>query len=259
MLTLALPLLLAAAPADPHLAEVKAKAPAGFTVFGMDHDDESVFERTVRWAVRLLRQDFFEKGPEPGIAIWLFRGPESYRKHAKLLFGHEPGTPYGYYSSQHRALVMDISTGGGTLVHELVHPFVAADFPDAPAWLNEGLGSLFEQCEEKDGHLAGRTNWRLAGLQAAIREKRLGTFEKLLSTTDEAFYADDTGANYAQARYLLYWLQQRGQLRPFYKALRASHPKDPTGIATLKKTLGTDDLAAFQRRWEQDVLALTFP
>ena len=56
---------------------------------------------------------------------------------------------------------MNIATGGGTLVHELVHPYVEADFPGAPPWLNEGLGSLFEQSDERDGYIVGLTNWRL--------------------------------------------------------------------------------------------------
>ena len=31
------------------------------------------------------------------------------------------------------------------LVHEMVHPFMDADFPACPAWFNEGLASLYEQ------------------------------------------------------------------------------------------------------------------
>ena len=40
---------------------------------------------------------------------------------------------------------MNIATGGGTLVHEIVHPFMAANFEQCPSWFNEGLGSLYEQ------------------------------------------------------------------------------------------------------------------
>ena len=42
--------------------------------------------------------------------------------------------------------IMNIATGGGTLVHEIVHPYVEANFPGCPAWFNEGLGSLYEAC-----------------------------------------------------------------------------------------------------------------
>ena len=83
---------------------------------------------------------------------------------------------------------MNIATGGGTLVHEIVHPFVAANFPQCPSWFNEGLASLYEQSGEEAGHIHGYTNWRLAGLQKAIRGKRLGTFRRLCDTTTSQFY-----------------------------------------------------------------------
>ena len=116
---------------------------------------------TVRWAVSLLKRDFFEKDPKEILDVWLFKDSASYRTHARRLFGRDPSTPYGYYSPAHKSLVMNIETGGGTLVHEIVHPFVEANFPDCPPWLNEGLGSLYEQSGERDGHIVGFTNWRL--------------------------------------------------------------------------------------------------
>ena len=48
---------------------------------------------------------------------------------------------------------MNISTGGGTLVHEIVHPFIQSNFPNCPSWFNEGLGSLYEQCRERNGKI----------------------------------------------------------------------------------------------------------
>jgi hypothetical protein len=212
--------------------------------------------RTVRWAVKLLKQDFFQKEPERVLEVWLFNGADSYRKHARELFGDTPTTPYGYYSSRHGALIMNISTGGGTLVHEIVHPFVAADFPACPAWMNEGLGSLFEQCHEVDGHIEGRTNWRLDGLQEAIREQRMRKLSELVATSSEEFYGKHSGLHYAMARYLLYALQQQGKLRQFYKDFRDGAAKDPTGAETLRKALGVDDLDAYQAQWEKWVMKL---
>src|SRR2546423_171645 len=108
-------------------------------------------ERTVKWAVDKLKQDYFSKDPKEILDIWLFKNDASYEQNALKLFGSRPTTPYGYYSSAHKALIMNISTGGGTLVHEIVHPFIEANFPECPAWFNEGLGSLYEQCGEVNG------------------------------------------------------------------------------------------------------------
>jgi hypothetical protein len=214
---------------------------------------------TVGWAVVKLKAEYFDRDPDEILDVWLFKDRASYERNAKRFFGSVPGTPYGYYSPGAKALVMNISTGGGTLVHEIVHPFVRANFSECPAWLNEGLGSLYEQSAQRDGRIVGLTNWRLAGLQRAIRAKRLLIFRDLTKTTDDEFYDDDRGEHYAQARYLCYYLQEKGLLKDYVRAFVDNRKEDPTGYETLKKTLGEDDMAAFQVRWEKFVLELRFP
>jgi hypothetical protein len=154
---------------------------------------------------------------------------------------------------------MNIATGGGTLVHEIVHPFMEANFPDCPAWFNEGLGSLYEQCGDRDGRIWGRTNWRLAGLQRAIRAGNIQSLETLCNTTSVEFYTDAHGINYAQARYLCYYLQEQGLLGRFYRKFRVNVTRDPSGYTTLQEILGRPDMAAFQERWQMFVLGLRFP
>jgi hypothetical protein len=255
--------------ADEHATQAKRRLPDGFSMvveppFVVIGDGPPALlashaESTVRWAVSKLKQDYFTRDPERVLDVWLFKDEASYNANTRAIFGDEPDTPYGYYSSSHGALIMNIATGGGTLVHEIVHPFIESNFPDCPAWFNEGLGSLYEQAAERDGHIIGRTNWRLAGLQRAIRRGGLMSFASLTATSNHAFYEDDRGTNYAQARYLLYYLQERGLLVRYYHEYFAARATDPTGYATLQRVLGESDMAAFQRRWEQWVLTLAFP
>ena len=143
-------------------------------------------------------------------------------------------------------------------MHEIVHPFVAANFPNCPAWFNEGLGSLYEQSGEENGEIHGYTNWRLPRLQEAIRKGKLTSFETLCHTTDTGFYGDDRGTNYAQARYLCYYLQQKGLLKTYYHRFLADRTDDPSGYKTLKAVLQRDDMDAFQKQWESYVLKLEF-
>jgi hypothetical protein len=213
---------------------------------------------TVKWAVDKLKADYFRKDPAEIIDVWLFKDKASYEKNTRGVFNDSPATPFGYYSAQHRALIMNIATGGGTLVHEIVHPFVRANFPACPAWFNEGLGSLYEQCEEKAGHIHGRTNWRLAGLKEAITKGQDVSFETLTGQSDVEFYRS-RGPAYAQARYLCYYLQENGLLVKFYRDFVAAQKEDPTGYKTLQRVLGEKDMAAFQKRWEAYVMTLTFP
>ncbi|MFC1497506.1 C39 family peptidase [Verrucomicrobiota bacterium] len=252
-----------------HMMELKKKIPPKgfaiiiqkpFVVIGNDSPERVKFfaEQTVKWSTEKLKALYFEKDPEDIIDIWLFKDNDSYRKYTWEIFNDKPGTPFGYSSPENKALIMNIGTGGGTLVHEIVHPFIAANFPDCPAWFNEGLGSLYEQSSERSGKIVGLTNWRLKGLQDAIKKKKVPSFEALMSTTEYEFYNEDKGTNYAQARYLCYYLQEKKLLVRFYREFRADREKDPTGYETLKKVLGEKDMNAFKKKWEQYVLSLRF-
>ena len=206
-----------------------------------------------RWTITLLEKDFFTKRPGKLIEVWLFKNEKTYRKGAKKFFDDEPDTPYGYYSSEADALVMNIGPGAGTLSHELVHPYMEANFANVPSWFNEGLASLYERPSEKQGHIIGLPNWRLPELKREIRAKTLPAMKTLLATTTEQFYGAEFDA-YAYARYLLLYLQEKGKLHAFYDTFLAD-TKDLTGQTALEAVLG-QDLATFEPVWRTWVLAL---
>lgn len=229
-----------------------------FVVIG-DESLETVKKRadkTVRWAAEKLKKLYFTKEPNEILDIWLFKNKESYIKYTKEIFDDRPTTPFGYYSHRHKALIMNIATGGGTLVHEIVHPYIASNFADCPSWFNEGLASLYEQCGEENGRIHGYTNWRLRGLQQAIKNEQVHSFKTLCSTTTHQFYNTNRGTNYAQARYLCYNLQQKCLLVKFYRKFRNKAKTDPTGYDTLRKVLDSEDMARFQKTWEKYVSTL---
>ena len=58
---------------------------------------------------------------------------------------------------------------------------------------NEGLGSLYEQSREKEGHIRGLTNWRLPLLQKGIKAGRLQSFEQLTALNTADFYGEAGG------------------------------------------------------------------
>jgi len=251
-----------------HLEALKPTVPEGFTVVvedpfivigdGSPDQVKLAAERIVRWAVRLLKLDYFAKPPPAIYDIWLFNGKESYEKNTQAIFHEKPLSPFGYCSPAHRALIMNIATGGGTLVHEMVHAFIASNFPECPTWFNEGLASLYEQSGEVGGHIHGFTNWRLPVLQEMIRDGKLRSFEQLTALAATDFYGDKAAA-YSQSRYLCYYLQEKGLLVKFYREFHANVRSDPTGYKTLKKVLGEEDMDAFKTKWEAEMLKLTFP
>lgn len=252
-----------------HLRQIEAQVGSGFHfaieppfVLVSDQsaaDFKDSRENTVRWAVRLLRQDFFEKDPSHIITVYLFYGRESYLAHAKEFFDEQPDTPFGYYSRMDQALIMNIDTGNGTLVHEIVHPFMEANFPDCPAWFDEGLGSLFERSTERDGHLVGLVNWRLRELHRGMRRNHVVPLADLIATSSAEFYENPHGMHYAEARYLLYYLQEQGKLHEFYRRFVANSADDPTGANTLCSVMGVADLDQLQTHWLEYVDGLRLP
>ena len=222
-----------------------------------------VAERTVEPVAERLAKQYFEKSPRDGIRLILFTSNATYRKGAAALTGEKPDTPFGFYSGELSAVIMNLSTGGGTLVHEMVHTFTETDFPDMPAWFNEGLASLYEQCRFEPGRLVGLTNWRLPALQERLRAdarggRAGGLLARVVATSTDEFYGASSGLKYAVARYLCYDLQERGLLVRYYKEFRRDIKKDPTGRKTLERVLGTD-LGSYEPGWRKRTLDLRFP
>ncbi len=254
-----------------HVRALKAGLPEDFHVFvqkpfvivgnEMEGTVRKYANETVKWAVDRLKLMYFEKDPEQIVTIWLLKDEKSYNAFIEKFYKHKPVTKFGYYSPGHRAIFANMSYGTGTLVHEIVHPFMLANFPKCPPWFNEGLASLYEQSNDRDGRMLAQTNQRLKLMHKAIMAKKMPPIESLTNTDRQDFYA---GPNrllyYAQARYLCYYLEKNELLGAFYHEFRANAEEDPTGYKTLKKVLGDDgeDMGKFQRKWEYSLLLLRY-
>ena len=79
---------------------------------GAPEDVHRYAKETVGWAVRKLHQDFFPRDPPRILDVWLLRDDASYRKVAEWLTGEDPDTPYGFYSPDIDALIMNIASPG---------------------------------------------------------------------------------------------------------------------------------------------------
>jgi hypothetical protein len=212
---------------------------------------------TILAAARALRATYFKKEPSAPILILLFESEAPYRRLAKQWFNDEDVAHFGYFRRSDHAMLMNVGTGTGTLVHELTHALMEPDFPEVPDWFNEGLASLYEQCSLDGDRITGHPNWRLPGLQKVLRAGTLRPLEALIK--DGEFYNEErTGINYAQARYLMLYLQEQGLLSRYYQQLRAGHKNDPTGLGTLKKLVGPKTLEQFEKEWRAWVLTLRF-
>lgn len=216
------------------------------------------YDNTLHPAARALHTAYFSTIPNRAVSVLLFADEASYSHYAGELFGDEQVSVYGYYKPDQRTLVLNAATGRGTLVHELTHALASFDFPDMPDWFNEGLASLHEQCRFRpDGsNLDGLPNWRLPGLQKAIRRGSLRSLPALLMEPD--FRGSQIGLNYAHARYLCMFMQECGVLTEFYRRLKSTRTQDPFGLHAVRAVFGNPTWEELDARFQQWVLTLEY-
>lgn len=197
----------------------------------------TIRNNTIVPAVECFYNGFFEKRPTEITVIFLFKDDESYRFWANKLYSDKDLSRFGYYKPDERVMLMNISTGTGTLVHEMTHALAHYDFPNIPAWFNEGLGSLYERCSLKNGNIRGYINWRLPILKEAIYNHSYTALNKLLQTNDNEFYGSKSDFYYSQARYLCMYLQEKDLLKSYYKKFRDNFDEDKIGKRFLEEML----------------------
>lgn len=218
------------------------------------------YRETILPTARALSLMYFDREPDEPIAILLFASEKSYQATAQRFDRRSAANYHGYYIRLDRRLMINASTGEGTLSHELTHALAHFDFPNMPEWFDEGLGSLYEESTfSSDGlRLLGQSNWRLNHLLHAMHHRRLGALEGLLAS--RTIRSEQQATDYAHARYLCLYLQERDLLPLFYRKFRANVAHDPSGVQTLREVFNSPTIDAVDRdfrNWVVDVYERT--
>lgn len=225
-----------------------------FLVVGAPSMSRYYFRRSVRLTRRAMRAYFnkrFSRRPGKAVSVYLFGSKRSYNRFCRR-HHHGCGTPYGVYYYKPRRIVMNARPGLGTLTHELVHPLVETDFPNAPNWINEGIASLFEYPYiPRPGEIHGKTNWRLPRLRRALRSRagrRRASLKHLFSMSDRDFRGRYEGLYYSMSRYVCQWLDSKGLLWKFYQRWRDTYAADKSGAKAFRAVVGKTPAQA-NKRW----------
>jgi hypothetical protein len=233
-----------------------------FVVIGPPGWQGGAFESSVslmRSSMAGYMNNRFGKKPSQAISVYLFPEARGYEGFCKKQYDAPCIAHYGFYQPGDRNMVMNIGLGLGTLTHEIVHPLVEADFPEAPTWLNEGIASVFEApVITKPGEIHGVKNWRHPRLKRGMTsaaEKDHARLSTLFGMSDEVFRGDDEDLHYSLARYVCQWLDERGKLWPFYQRWRDTVATDPSGEVAFKEVVGMTPLEA-NVPWSKWTLAL---
>jgi hypothetical protein len=213
-----------------------------FVVFsGLDEKTTySLVDNDIRHTSDGMVNAYVLKTPDSVTAVFLFKDFDSYKDFTLKNTDIEEKdlSPYGYYKISQNIIVIYYITWKGSTKHEISHRYTKADFPNAPSWFDEGLSSLNEKSVYKNGKLIAEFSWRIVALRRAIKDGKYTGLEKMMRTDDEQLYGNRVSYYYAQSRYLLMYLQEKGLLEKYYKTFRDTHDDDPTGISQLEKILG---------------------
>lgn len=208
------------------------------------------YRDTIAPTARALSIQYFDTPPPWPVTVVLCTSEESYRECHRCLRERERNEYAGTYSRSEHRVIVNIATGDGTVAHELTHALAHADFPELPEWLDEGLASLYEECEfSSDGlRLIGLQNWRGVALRSAAQKQKLRCIGEMASAP---FASADASIDYAQARYLCLFLQKRNLLESFYRKCRSHTKDDPDGTRSLTELMAIKDLSSVDTQFHE--------
>lgn len=204
---------------------------------------DALYHKIILPTQRALNISYFDHQPDSPISIVVLSNQERYQRVASDLDQRKVGSYYGYFQSNEMRIVLNLTTGSGTLGHELTHALAQIDYPDMPEWFDEGLASLHEQSEfsEEGDQLVGVSNWRVQLLLTALDRDQLPGITSLVKQSNISHQQE--ALTYAYARYFCIYLQEKKLLSAFYRKLRTNQQSDKTGMQTLEQILNVNDLS----------------
>lgn len=235
---------------------------------------------TLNRFVGFLERAYHIRLPEHFLTIHLLNTTDGVRALAAGLHGLDvSGATLGYAFVDDASVVGYVEgTAVGTIMHEIFHLLVRADFGDVPQWLDEGIASLYEVSGRTESTYFGLPNWRgqvLQGLwpsRPTVRElietewflfddpRTEPQSDALGTESDERleFGARRAGAEgarrnavtMAMARYFALYLERRGELASVYLAVR------DRGFAELEGDAGSHTVKLVEEALGRSVDAL---
>lgn len=200
-------------------------------------DARDQITRVHAWATRELfpppPADDAKARPDAWVSVVLPTPKDFFR----LVFSDGVG---GYFDRDRKRLVtQDLGPG---LRHEFLHVlhWRHADRLGQrhPLWIMEGLACLLEDVEMPGAPASGaftiKPSWRTNIARRLARNGGLMPLERFTSLPDEKFMSERPRANYAQARALCMFLNERGKLALWFRAYTEDHAQDPTGRRALE-------------------------
>lgn len=200
-------------------------------------------------AYRFFVKYYGLRAPDKLITVYILPNQTSLRKVAQLVHGIKLPDPNIGYSNLSDLSLLGLGDAKhlGTLYHELFHLIIRTDLGDIPAFLDEGLASLYSVSKWNGDQLIGHNRpWRLEELREAKsaqdRLLQIPPLEKLINYSWDEFDGQETknvcqvAVNYALSNFLMIYLQEKNLLQKMVTAFK-ERPFVPTDFGELKTNL----------------------
>lgn len=226
-----------------------------FLVVGLEDSTppEVHYEKGIKDFYQYFRNQYFEELPDRLVVVIISSQPHVLVEATRRLYP-EVGLPVyapflGYYNPADNLIMATAGRAGyGTLLHEMIHALIEADFPQAPPWFNEGLASLYERTQWTTTRLNALPNWRMD----EMREENVRSLRAL------AQQAEGIGLHsheIAEIRLLLLFMDQRQQVDDLYSLMKRKGSTFSLEEAILELGLNEDDWRSFVKNTFRDYRA----
>lgn len=140
----------------------------------------------------------------------------------------------GYFNKRDNVIFATVLGGYGTLLHEMIHTLIHADYPKAPGWLAEAFATIYERTLWKNNRLIPLPNWRMDRMDLEDVAP-LNIYKKYKGDIELGFL------DLAKLRLLYIYLDELDQLQAFYRAVKASNGNESASQTAIK--LGVEEAA----------------
>jgi hypothetical protein len=204
-------------------------------------------------ALRVRNQLFPHARIQKPVVLYVLKDVSSYMSSSQRFFQEVPPTALGYYDRRQSYILTHAGRGFGPLLHEMVHVLAESDYPEIPPWLNEAMGSLFEEYAERDGTIVGVLNWRMFKFRQDLTSRRAASLRTMFKLDYKTLYGENTLSYYTALRHTMLWLQEQGKAGALYASLRDGKFEDPEKAlcALFDNRFTLDEIERDIRLWAQ--------
>ncbi len=234
------------------LDRLRGKFGEGF-LYEIDHDNKIIFATDID---RKMLDDLKAYLPKYARSQWKLLFSNGFEQYVAVVIPknaiNKRSRVGGFY--RHMERMLTAKTIGMTLTHEFTHALHFAD-QDAlgqrhPIWIIEGLATLFETSEVIDGLPVPLPNRRTNVIKHFVRTNGHMKFKDLLKLNHSGFMRKAT-ITYAQVRYVMMFLYEKGLLRKWYDAYVEGYEQDRSGAKAMEKVfaMSLDKIEADWIKW----------